>query len=185
MLQYPVLRIPDFTQPMILHTDASDVGLGATLSQKGEEGNMHLVACRSRKLSPAEKNYPVHEKEMLALVDTLEEWRHYLLVSEVQVFTDNSALNYLQKNPRPSPRQVRWLERLQWYQLKVAHIPGRQNVAADALSRYPLENLSTEAKLGVEDRQLIYVVGARSSIRGKVFPLHSLSISLEDPCVPP
>ena len=64
---------------MILHTDASDVGVGATLSQKDELVVLMLVARRSRKLSSAEKNYPVHEKEMLALVDTLEEWRHYLL----------------------------------------------------------------------------------------------------------
>ena len=109
------------------------------MSQKGEDGNLQLVACRSRKLSQAEKNYPVHEKEMLALVDTLEEWRHYLLGSEVLVHTDNSALSYLQKNPRPSPRQVRWLERLQRYTLKITHVPGRHNVAADALSRYPVD----------------------------------------------
>ena len=58
-------------------------------------GELRLVACRSRKLSSAEKNYPVHEKEMLALVDTLEEWRHYLLGVAVLVYTDNSALSYL------------------------------------------------------------------------------------------
>ena len=96
------------------------------------------MAFRSRKLSSADKNYPVHEKEMLALVDTLEEWRHYLLGVAVLVYTDNSALSYLQKNPKPSPRQVRWLEKLQRYDLKISHIPWRSNVAADALSRFPV-----------------------------------------------
>ena len=76
---------------------------------------------------------------MLALVDTLEEWRHYLLGVTVLVYTDNSALSYLQKNPKPSPRQVRWLEKLQWYDLKISYIPWRSNVAADALSRYPVD----------------------------------------------
>ena len=70
---------------------------------------------------------------MLALVDTLEELRHYLLGATVLVYTNNSALCYLQKNPKPSPRQVRWLEKLQRYDLKISHITGRSNVAADAL----------------------------------------------------
>ena len=76
---------------------------------------------------------------MLALVDTLEEWRHYLLGVTVLVYTDNSALSYLQKNPKPSPRQVRWFEKLQRYDLKISNIPGRSNVAADALSRYQVD----------------------------------------------
>ena len=71
---------------------------------------------------------------MLALVDTLYEWRHYLLGVSVMVYTGNSALSYLQKNPKPSPRQVRWLEKMQRYDLKISHKPS--NVAADALSRY-------------------------------------------------
>ena len=118
-------------------------------------GELRLVACRSRKLSSAEKNYPEHEKEMLALVDTLEEWRHYLLGVAVLVYTDNSALSYLQKNPKPSPRQVRWLEKLQRYDLKISHIPGRSNVAADALSRYQVD---VEVKRGESVLNAIGVV---------------------------
>ena len=57
----------------------------------------------------------------------------------VLVYTDNSALSYLQKNPKPSPRQVRWLEKLQWYELKISNIPWRSNVASDALSRYSVD----------------------------------------------
>ena len=136
-MKRPVLVIPDPKKPYLLYTDASDVGIGATLSQQDAKGNVRLVSCRSRKLSPPERNYPVHEKEMLALVDTLQAWRHYLLGAEVHVFTDNSALRSLQTTTKPSPRQVRWLEKLQQYTLNVTHIPGRTNVAADALSRLP------------------------------------------------
>ena len=57
----------------------------------------------------------------------------------VLVYTDNSALSYLQKNPKPSPRQVMGLEKLQRYDLKISHIPGMSNVEGDVLSRHPVE----------------------------------------------
>ena len=82
---------------------------------------------------------------MLALIDTLEEWRHYLLCVAVLLYTDESALSYLQNNQKPLPRQVRWLEKMQRYDLKMSHFPGRSNMAADALSRYQLEG---DAKRG-------------------------------------
>ena len=76
---------------------------------------------------------------MLALIDALDDWRHYLLGAEIHIFTDNSALRYLQNTKQPSSRQIRWLEKLQLYSpLKIAHIPGKTNTAADALSRSPL-----------------------------------------------
>ena len=75
---------------------------------------------------------------MLALIDALEDWRHYLLGSEIHIFTDNSALRYLQNSALPSTRQVRWLEKMQMFEpLKISHIPGKTNTAADACSRYP------------------------------------------------
>ena len=75
---------------------------------------------------------------MLALVDALEDWRHYLLGSENHIFTDNSAPLYLQNSARPSSRKFRWLEKLQVYShLKIAHIPGKTNTAEYALSRSP------------------------------------------------
>ena len=85
---------------------------------------------------------------MLALVDTLEEWRHYLLGVAVLLYTDNSALSYLKKNPR----QVTWLDKLQRYDLKISHITGRSNVAADALSRYPVD---ADVKVGEGELSVI------------------------------
>ena len=124
LLQAPVLIHPDMHKPFVLHTDASEVGVGATLSQLDSQGIPHLIGCRSKKLNAAQKNYPVHEKEMLALIQALKDWRHYLFCSEIHVFTDNSALRYLQNNARPSTRQVRWLEKLQQYSpLTIVHIP--------------------------------------------------------------
>ena len=135
LLSAPVLIVPDSTKPYFLHSDASEVAIGATLSQLDDKGHMRLVTCRSRKLLPAERNYPVHEKEMLALIDPLKHWRHYLLGAQIKFRTDNTALKYLQKSSKPSARQIRWLEVLQDYTLEIEHIAGRENVAADALSR--------------------------------------------------
>ena len=84
---------------------------------------------------------------MLSLIEALEVWRHYLLGAEVKVYTDNSALKYLQHNPKPVARQVRWLEKLQQFtNLQIVHIPGKANTAADALSRHP-EILAPESKV--------------------------------------
>jgi len=89
---------PNFKKPMVLRMNALEVGIGATLSREDEEGNVRLIACRSKKTSSEEKNYIVQEKEM----STLMEWRHYLLGADVRVSIDNSALTYLHKSPKPS-----------------------------------------------------------------------------------
>ena len=76
---------------------------------------------------------------MLALVDALDTWRHYLYGASVIVHTDNMALSHLQRNSKTTMCQVRWIERLQAYpHLQIVHIPGVQNKAADAFSRHPL-----------------------------------------------
>ena len=72
---------------------------------------------------------------MLALVDSLKHWRHYVLGTVVKVRTDNSALKFVQKATKPSSRQARWLEALSEIMLEIEHIPGVTNTAADALSR--------------------------------------------------
>ena len=138
LLKHTVQMVPNPAKPYVLHTDASDVALGATLSQMDEHGNLRLVTCRSRKMSPAEVNYAVHDKEILALVDTLKHWRHYLLGAQVTVWTDNTALLHFLTIQNPTARQSRWVERLQEYpQLVIKKIAGAENAAADALSRLP------------------------------------------------
>ena len=135
MLTYPLLTYPDLNQPFILYTDASDTGTGAMLCQKDDLDQLRLITCTSRKLNIHEINYPTHEKELLALVDALKKWRHYCLGTTTHVFTDNTTLRYLQTMPRPSARQIRWLQFLAEYDLVITHIPGRTNTVADILSR--------------------------------------------------
>ena len=77
-LRHVVLAFPDRNKPYILYTDASDTGVGAMLCQEDDEKRLRLVVCMSRKLNKHEVNYTVHEKELLALVESTTKWGHYL-----------------------------------------------------------------------------------------------------------
>jgi hypothetical protein len=119
----------------MLRTDASGVGLGAVLTQI-QDGKERVIAYHSRKLNPAEVKYPVHERELLGVVEAARVWRHYLWGREFTIKTDNWANKYLNTQPRLDPRrQAKWMEFLQEYDFVLEHIPGKQNVVADALSR--------------------------------------------------
>jgi hypothetical protein len=88
------------------------------LEQEVEHGS-HPVAFASRKLSNAEKNYPVHERELLAIVYALKEWRPYLHGSHFFIKTDHRALRYLDTQTNLSDRQTRWMETIQEYEYQI------------------------------------------------------------------
>jgi RNase H-like domain found in reverse transcriptase len=104
------------------------------LEQEGENGP-HPVALPSRKLSGVEKNYPVHERELLAIVYALKEWRPYLYGSRFVINNDHHPLRYLDTQTNLSKRQIRWMETLQEYDYEIVYVQGKFNVVADALSR--------------------------------------------------
>ncbi len=131
----PCLRLPDPDVPYYIVTDASDFAIGAVLAQDHGDG-LQPVAYESRKLLPAERSYPVHEKELLAGVYALKKWRCYLEGTHFTWLTDAASLRYLQTQPTLTRRQARWVELLQNYDYTVKHIPGKQ-CPADPLSRRP------------------------------------------------
>lgn len=135
----PVLSFPDFNLPFFLHTDASDVGLGAALMQMDVQGREVAVAFASRTLHKSERPYSTPEKECLAVIWALEHFRPYVEALHVTIFTDHSGLTWLMSCPNPTGRLARWSFRLQDFDFDVIHKPGESNKVPDALSRNPLQ----------------------------------------------
>jgi len=136
LITHPVLIWPDFTKRFTIVPDASGNAIGGVLCQ--DQGNgLQPVAYKSRKLLKAERNYPVHEQELLAILYCCKQWRHYIMGTKVQVQTDHAPLRYLHTQPTLSTRQARWLDFLAEYELDITPIPGKDNIVADALSRRP------------------------------------------------
>lgn len=138
----PVLAYPQFDKQFILQTDASDLGLGAVLTQKDTSGYEHVIAYASRSLSDREKNYSATEKEALAVIFATDHFRAYLLGKKFILFTDHQALRWLH-TVEPKGRLARWVMQLQEFDFVSEHRPGTANGNADALSRLPLQNPSS------------------------------------------
>jgi len=110
----PILAHFDAQRPAIIETEASDFALGAVLSQKDEENQLHPVAFHSRKFQPAEINYEIHDKELLAIVDAFKHWRRYCegATHQVQVYSDHQNLEYFTTTKVLNRRQARWAQEL-------------------------------------------------------------------------
>ena len=132
-----MLATPDNAKPYTVHTDASGYAVGATLSQENASGLLQPVAFLSKKMNAAQRNYPVHEWELLAVMEALKAWRCFLYgaAAPIDIYTDHHSLQWISTQPNLSARQSRWVEQLQDYSFKVHHLAGDKNGAADALSR--------------------------------------------------
>jgi hypothetical protein len=132
----PVLVTPDNSKPYVLHTDASGYAVGASLSQMTDRG-LQPVAYMSKKMNAAQRNYTVHEWELLAVMEALKAWRCYVYGSAtpIDIYTDHHSLQWISTQPNLSARQCRWVEQLQEYSFKIHHLAGDKNIVADALSR--------------------------------------------------
>ncbi|CAM5155444.1 unnamed protein product [Natator depressus] len=130
----PVLIAPDFNREFILQTDASEVGLGAVLSQMvGEE--KHLILCLSRELLPREQKFAVVERECLAVKWAMEKLCYYLLGRRFTLVTDHAPLQWMQRNKEKNARVTRWFLSLQPLQFRIWHRAGCHHGNADGLSR--------------------------------------------------
>ncbi|KAF1336548.1 reverse transcriptase, partial [Globisporangium splendens] len=134
----PVLALPNHDKPFHVVCDASDYAIGCALMQHDDGGHERVVSYQSRQLRPAERNYPVHDKELLAMKYSLVKFRVYLLGEErFAIYTDHASLRTAAKTPHLSQRMARWFSFFAEYNFVVHYKPGKTNILADALSRRP------------------------------------------------
>lgn len=131
----PVLAHPDFSRPFELHTDASNVALGAVLVQRDASGHDHPTEYASRTLTTAERNYSATERECLAVVWAVRHFRTYISGQPFTVYTDHNALVWLMQQKEPEGRLARWALALQVHDISIVYRPGKTNHSADCLSR--------------------------------------------------
>lgn len=130
------MAYPDPNKPFILDTDASDVGIGAVLSQQ-EGGLERVVAYGCKTLTKQERKYTTTKKELLSMVTFTKHLKHYLLGKEFVLRTDHNSLQWLHNFQGLEGQLARWVEQLANFQYKIIHRPGKLHSNADALSRLP------------------------------------------------
>lgn len=140
LVSAPVMAFPDPSRPYVLHTDASEDGLGAVLYQE-QNSILRVIGYGSRTLTPAEKNYHLHsgKLEFLALKWAIcEHFRDYLYYSPTfVVYTDNNPLTYVLSSAKLNATGLRWIGELADFNFTIRYRPGKTNTDADTLSRLP------------------------------------------------
>ncbi|CAI7839545.1 unnamed protein product [Closterium sp. NIES-53] len=137
----PVLRIADPSKLFEVITDASDFAIGAVLLHDFGNG-LQPIANESRKLQSAERNYPIHDKEMLAIIHVFKLWHCYLVGADVTVCTDHKSLQYPRAQPNLNPRQVRRLDYMESHFIYLITYKKGVNNIADALARSTVQSAS-------------------------------------------
>ena len=133
----PILAHFDSSKEAVLEVDSSDFVTGGILSQVGDDGLLHPVAFFSKRMIAAECNYEIYDKELLAIIRCLEEWRPELEFTSIplQIFSDHRGLEWFETKRQLTRRQARWAEKLSEFNFRIVYRPGKDNNKADALTR--------------------------------------------------
>ena len=146
-MNQPVLSLSRREEKFRVETDASGHAIGGVLSQK-QDGKWKPIAFLSRTMQPAERNYEIYDKELLAIVEALTKWRQYLLniLETFKIWTDHENLKYFWEPHKLNGRQARQYLKLQDYDFTLQHILGKMNIKADILSRKDQVNMKEDNK---------------------------------------
>ena len=130
MTTIPVLRMPDFSKPFVVETNACSKSIGVVLMQEGQP-----IAYLSKALSPKNLGLSIYEKELLVVVMTVTKWKHYLLGYHFIIRTDHQSLRFLLEQRLNTLLQHKCLTKLLGLDYEIQYKKGAENKAADALSR--------------------------------------------------
>ena len=153
----PLLRHFDHERDSVVETDASDYVSAGVLSQPDDQGVMHPVAYFSKKHSPAECNYEIYDKEMLAIVRAFEEWRPHLESAPcpVTVLSDHKNLEYFMSSKLLNRRQARWSEFLSRFNFQIVYRPGKSGGKPDALTRRSSDSPGASDPRAIQQHQVV------------------------------
>ncbi|GBG77240.1 hypothetical protein CBR_g23568 [Chara braunii] len=134
LIDYPVLKVADPSLPFVVTTDASQYGIGAVLQQDDGNGYRPVEFMSAR--MPSEKvATSTYERELYALRQALDHWKHYLLGRHFKVYSDHETLRWLKTQAKMTPKLTRWAAEIDQYDFELKPVKGKYNVVADALSR--------------------------------------------------
>jgi transposase InsO family protein len=173
-----MLILIDLEKQIWVYADASDYALGSEISQLDENGKRRPVLFYSRKLTPAEMNYSTADKELLAIVQTLKKFQHYLRGTKYPVIikSDHRNLRTFMTTKELNARQARWAEELSSYDFVIEHVKGKENTVADALSRRPDHKEAKE----VDRRKQIFKEKENKLIMNKDRQIKMISLETND-----
>ncbi|KAI3716043.1 hypothetical protein L6452_23087 [Arctium lappa] len=185
LISAPIIQPPDWTLPFELMCDASDFAVRAVLGQR-KDGKLHAIYYASKTLDPAQTNYTTTEKELLAVVFSIEKFRSYLVGSKVIVHTDHATLKYLMNKKDVKPRLIRWILLLQEFDLEIKDKKGAENSVADHLSRLHLSPnpLSPPIDDSIPDDHLFAISSKPTPWFADIMNFQSCSDSIIRRCIP-
>jgi transposase InsO family protein len=171
----PILGYPEDDAETHIHSDASTIGLGATLVQI-QDGVERVIAYASRALSKTEKNYGTPNLECLAIVFAIKRFRPYIFGKQFKVVTDHHSLCHLMNLKDPNGQLARWAYALQPYTFEIVHKSGRKHLDADGLSRNPVDPPESDEETIAEPRCITNPVKRNGYIQ-RLCALHDWSLA--------
>ena len=131
------MAAPDIDKKMRMEVDASDYAMGGVLLMECKDGQWRLVAFLSKSLNETERNYEIHDKEMLAIIRGLEAWKHLLegVQFKFEIWTDQKNLEYFMKTQKLYRKQARWALYLSRFDFTLKHVAETKMEKVDGLSR--------------------------------------------------